>query len=208
MSSDDTATTRTQATPPADAAVHRPMRADARRNYDKLVAAAREVFAVAGVDSSMEAIAKHAGVGVGTLYRHFPRRIDLVEAVYRDDVDELMSAAERAVAENDPWSALGVWMEAFLRYARSKRTLLEELREAFSKNPDLRVATRERIEEAAGLVLGRAQADGAVRADVDGADLMQLIGPMCTSATLSEEQGERLMKMVLDGLRAPRSASA
>lgn len=178
----------------------RHMRADARRNYERLVTAARVVFAAAGGDASMEAVAKEAGVGVGTLYRHFPRRIDLVEAVYRTDVDELMAAAERAVAEHDPWSALVEWMGAFLAYSRSKRTLLQELREAFDKNPDLRIAARERIEAAAELVLRHAQDAGVVRADLNGADLMQLIGPMCTSATLSAEQGERLIAMVLDGL--------
>lgn len=179
----------------------RPMRADARRNYERLVAAAREVFAQQGADASTEAVARHAGVGVGTLYRHFPRRIDLVEAVYRDDVDELLATAERVVAELDPWDALAEWLRAFLRYARSKRVLLQELREAFEKNPDLTVSSRERIVRAVDLVLRRAQAAGVVRQDVAGDDVMQLIGPMCTSATLSDGQGERLLAMVLDGLR-------
>ena len=99
-------------------------------------------------------------------------------------------------------------MHTFLRYARSKRTLLQELREAFDKNPDLRVSSRERIEQATGLVLGRAQAAGVVRADVGREDLMQLIGPMRTSATLIEGQGERLLTMVLDGLRLVAASSA
>ncbi len=185
----------------------RPMRADARRNYERLVDAARAVFATQGPDAPMEAIARHAGVGVGTLYRHFPRRIDLVEAVYRTDVDELVAAAERAVAEQDPWSALAAWMSAFLDYARAKRRVLEEIREAFAKAPDLRLETRERINAAAQLVLGRAQEAGVARRDLDGSDLMQLIGPMCMGATLSVEQGERLIAMVLDGLRATTAAS-
>ncbi|MDA8296649.1 MAG: helix-turn-helix domain containing protein [Actinomycetota bacterium] len=185
----------------------RSMRADARRNYERLVGAAREVFAEQGGGAAMEAIAKHAGVGVGTLYRHFPKRIDLVEAVYRTDVDELVTAAKRVVAELEPLEALHAWMDAFLAYSRSKRTLLQELREAFDKNPDLRVSLRERIEEAASLVITHAQQAGVVRSDVSGPDLMQLIGPMCTSATLSEGQGERLMAMVLDGLR-PSAANA
>lgn len=178
----------------------RAQRADARRNHDLLLRAAREIFDEEG-DTSMEAIAKRAGVGIGTLYRHFPKRIDVVEAVYRTDVDELVTAAERAVSELEPLDALHAWMDAFLAYSRSKRTLLQELREAFDKNPDLRLALRERIEEAASLVITHAQQAGVVRMDVSGADLMQLIGPMCTSATLSEGQGERLMAMVLDGLR-------
>jgi AcrR family transcriptional regulator len=179
------------------------MRADARRNNERLVAAAKEVFAKYGGDASMEAIAKEAGVGVGTLYRHFPKRIDIVEAVYRTDVDQLVETAETAVAELGPWPAVEVWLKAFLEYARSKSTFLNELREAFEKNPELRVASRERIDRTADLVLRRAQDAGVVRTDIDGADLMQLMGPMCTNATLSEDQSHRLLTMVLDGLRRP-----
>src|ERR1700722_8358508 len=113
----------------------RPMRADARRNYERLVVAARDVFAKHGGEASMEAIAKQAGVGVGTLYRHFPKRIDVVEAVYRNHVDDLVEAADRFVAELDPWPALVAWLGAFTRYAQGKRTFLNELREAFEKNP-------------------------------------------------------------------------
>ena len=180
------------------------MRADARRNNERLVTAAREVFAKCGGGASMEAIAKQAGVGVGTLYRHFPKRIDIVEAVYRTDVDDLICAAEEAVANNEPWQALVVWLEAFLRYGQVKRTFLNELHEAFDKNPQLKVASRERINQAVGTVLGRAQEAGVARTDLDGSDLMQILGPMCTSATLTEPQGERLLAMILDGLRPPR----
>jgi AcrR family transcriptional regulator len=180
------------------------MRADARRNNERLVAAAREVFAKCGGGASMEAIAKQAGVGVGTLYRHFPKRIDIVEAVYQTDVDELVCAAEDAVAHNEPWQALVAWLEAFLRYGQVKRTFLNELHEAFDKNPQLKVASRERINQAVDTVLGRAQQAGVARTDLDGSDLMQILGPMCTSATLTEPQGERLLAMILDGLRPPR----
>jgi AcrR family transcriptional regulator len=179
------------------------MRADARRNYDRLVEAARRVFTKEGGVSSMEAIAREAGVGVGTLYRHFPKRIDVVEAVYRTDVDQLVSVAQDAVANEGPWPALVLWLEAFVRYAQGKRTFLNELHEAFDKSPDLRVRSRERVDQAMELVLGRAQRAGVVRTDIDGADLMQLIGPMCTNATLSEEQSRRLLGMILDGLRLP-----
>src|ERR1700678_3388205 len=146
------------------------MRADARRNTDRLVAAAREVFAKCGGGASMEAIAKQAGVGVGTLYRHFPKRIDIVEAVYQTDVDELICAADEAVANNEPWEALVAWLEAFLRYGHMKRTFLNELHEAFDKNPQLKVASRERINLAVGTVLGRAQQAGVARTDLDGSD--------------------------------------
>ena len=187
-----------------DEGADRPMRADARRNYERLVQAARQVFSKYGGDASMEAIAKQAGVGVGTLYRHFPRRIDVVEAVYRTDVDQLAEAAVTVSREMEPWPALVAWLEAFVLYAQGKRTFLNELREAFDKNPQLKVASRDRINQAVGTVLARAQAAGVARTDIDGADLMQLVGPMCTNATLSADQSNRLVAMVLDGLRPPQ----
>jgi AcrR family transcriptional regulator len=179
------------------------MRADAKRNYDRLVAAARTVFARQGGGASMESIAKEAGVGVGTLYRHFPKRIDVVEAVYREDVDELIDVAESVVVTLEPWPALVAWLEAFVLYASGKRRFLNELHEALEKNPDLRVAVRERIEGALSVVLTRAQEAGEVRMDIDGPDLMQLLGSMCMSATLTAGQSARLLAMIEDGLRPP-----
>ena len=181
----------------------RPMRAEARRNYDLLVVAARAVFAEQGGGASMEAIAKQAGVGVGTLYRHFPKRIDIVEAVYRDDVDALVATADRGLTDFEPWAALEAWLRAYVDYGRSKRTFLNELHEAFEKNPDLKPASRDRIWDACERVLRRAQDAGAARSDIDGADLMQLVSPMCMNSTLTAEQGDRLLAMVLDGLRPP-----
>lgn len=181
----------------------RHLRADARRNYDRLVEAAHLVFARDGGGASMEAVAREAGVGVGTLYRHFPKRIDLVEAVYRTDVDELVAAAQKAVANLEPWSAVEEFMEAFRHYASTKRTFLTELREAFEKNPDLKSGSRERIDKAWDLVIGRAQEAGVLRADVTGADLMQLVAPLCTNVAVSEEQGTRLLAVIIAGLRQP-----
>jgi AcrR family transcriptional regulator len=181
----------------------RPMRADARRNYARLVEAARKVFADQGGGASIEAIAKQAGVGVGTLYRHFPKRIDLVEAVYRDDVDVLVGSAEQGLTEFDPWAALEAWLRAYVDYGRSKRTFLNELHEAFEKNPALRSASRERIVDALGVVLTPAQEAGVVRADINAEDLMQLLASMCMSATLTSDQSARLLVMIQDGLRPP-----
>ena len=168
-----------------------PMRADAKRNYERLVAAARTVFAQQGGGASMESIAKEAGVGIGTLYRHFPKRIDVVEAVYREDVDELVRVAESVVTDMEPWPALVTWLEAFVRYATGKRRFLNELHEAFEKNPELRIASRERIEGALSIVLTPAQDAGEVRRDLDGPDVMQLLGSMCMSATLTADQSAR-----------------
>jgi AcrR family transcriptional regulator len=181
----------------------RPKRADARRNQERLVAAAREVFAREGGGASLEAVAREAGVGVGTLYRHFPRRIDLVEAVYRGEVDELLGTAERVTDELDPWPAMVAFLEAFVHYAQGKRTILNELQEAFEKNPDLRSESRERIERGMGLVLERGQRSGVVRPDIAASDLMQLVAPMCTNATLLADQSTRLLAVILDGLRVP-----
>src|SRR5665213_328654 len=135
----------------------RAMRSDAQRNYNRLVTAAREVFASHGGDASMEAIARQAGVGAGTLYRHFPKRIDLVEAVYRNDVEELMLAAEKAVANYAPWEAMVSWLDSFLRYSLGKRVFLTELLESFEKNPELRLNAREKVEQSFSLVLENAQ---------------------------------------------------
>jgi AcrR family transcriptional regulator len=189
------------ASKPDDAPAARPLRADARRNYERLIVAARGVFAKEGGGASMEAIAREAGVGVGTLYRHFPQRIDVVEAVYRDDVDQLVATAEQVIAEFDPWPAVVAFLQAFARYAQGKRTFLNELHEAFDKHPELKLRSKERIDDAMDRIVRRAQDAGAIRTDVNGAELMQLVSPMCISATLSEEQSSRLLNMILDGLR-------
>jgi AcrR family transcriptional regulator len=179
----------------------RPKRADARRNRELLVVAARVVFSAQGAGASMEAIAKEAGVGVGTLYRHFPTRLDLVEAVYQSDVEELWAAAQRVVSELEPWAAVEAFFEAFLRYAQTKQALLGELQQAFEKKPGFRSQARELIESSFDLVIDRAKDAGAVRADVDGADVMQLVSPVCTNASISPEQTARLLGMILDGMR-------
>jgi AcrR family transcriptional regulator len=180
------------------------MRADARRNYERLVEAARKAFAEQGGNASMEAIAKQAGVGAGTLYRHFPRRIDLVEAVWREDVDALTGLPERALSGLEPWAALEAWLRAYADYARAKRFFLNELQEAFEKQPDLKSATRDRLFQSCEQVLRRAQEAGVARTDIDSSDLMQLISPMCSSPTLAPGQEDRLITMVLDGLRTPQ----
>jgi AcrR family transcriptional regulator len=181
------------------------MRADARRNRERLVAAAREVFAEQGVSASMEAIARKAGVGVGTLYRHFPTRLDVVEAVYEEDVQELTDAAARAVSTLEPGPAVDAFFDAFLRYAQTKRTMLTELHHAFEKNPALRSRNRERIAATFDLVIDRAKQAGVVRSDVTGSDITQLVGPICTNESLSPDQTQRLMGMILDGLRVTSS---
>jgi AcrR family transcriptional regulator len=182
-------------------ATERPMRADARRNYERLIQAGRTILASRGSEASMEEIAKKADVGIGTLYRHFPRRIDLVEAVYREDVDGLRRLADELGDRAEPWDGLVQWLQGFVNYAHNKRVFLTELHEAFEKNPDLALDSRRKIGEAADIVLSRAQQAGAARADIDQADLMQLVGGMCMSRAANLGQNERLLLLVLDGVR-------
>ena len=184
----------------------KPMRADARRNRQRLVDAARAVFDEQGASASMEAIAKKAGVGVGTLYRHFPNRFDVVEAVYQDEVDELEESARRAVAELEPWPAVEAFFDAFMSYARRKGAMMTELSQAFEKHPEFRSKMRERIVGAFALVLDRAIAAGVVRPDVSGDDVIALTAPICSNAALAPEQTRRLVGVIVDGLRASATA--
>jgi AcrR family transcriptional regulator len=180
----------------------RPMRADARRNRERLLVAAREVFAEQGAGAPLEAIARQAGVGVGTLYRHFPTRLDVVEAVYEEDVEELAETARRVVSELEPWPAVEAFFEAFIQYARRKHTFLTELHQAFEKNPALRSRARAAIDSSFDLVIDRAKKAGVVRSDIESADIPQLVAPICSNTSIPPEQTLRLFSLVLDGLRA------
>ena len=106
----------------AQALIERPKRADARRNYEKVLAAAREAFAEGGESTALEEIARRAGVGIGTLYRHFPNRQALLEALYVDEVEEVCRSAA-ALEGADPWEALSGWFERFIAYMGTKRAL-------------------------------------------------------------------------------------
>jgi AcrR family transcriptional regulator len=186
----------------------KPMRADARRNYERLIAAGRSVLAARGSEAGMEEIAKAADVGVGTLYRHFPRRIDLVEAVYREDIDGLVTLANQLSETAEPWDGLVQWLQAFVKYAQSKRVFLTELHEAFEKDPNFKLSSREKLATAAATVLRRAQLAGSARHDIDHSDLMQLVGGMCMARGSSLPQNERLLCLVLDGIRQPAEDSS
>ena len=177
-------------------------RVDAQRNFDALVSAARETFALRGGEASMEEIAKTAGVGIGTLYRHFPKRIDLVEAVYREDVQGLVDTAARLAQLEDAWSALEQWLDAYVVYVEAKVVMLTELRAAFEKSPEMKVAIRQQVEDATALVLGKAQASGVARTDVDANDLMSLVGGMCMGIGSTPVQNRRLLPVILAGLRS------
>jgi AcrR family transcriptional regulator len=178
------------------------MRADARRNRQRVFDAARELFAMPEGDPSMEQIARAAGVGVGTMYRNWPSRTALVEEIYRDDLSELTASAAQHQAEQDPRAALVSWLNDYLRHAQAKRGMLTELNATFDERPELLSESRRQILEATAIVLEPAQRAGAVRPDVTAADLIQLVRGMVMSGVAPPSRYPFLLEIVLDGIRA------
>jgi AcrR family transcriptional regulator len=189
----------TDATTQPSALISRPKRADARRNYDKLVAAAREAFAEHGSAASLEDVARRAGVGIGTLYRHFPTRPALLEAVYVEEV-EAMARSAADLSDLEPWEALSTWLRQFVRYAATKRALVEEL---LAADPDSQVlgSCRTAIRGAGDQLLGRAQEAGVVRPDIAFLDIARMIGGIAVIPGADAEEIERILEIALDGLR-------
>lgn len=183
--------------PILDIAARRPHRADARRNFDALLAAARDAFAAHGTDASLEDIARKANVGIGTLYRNFPTRQDLLEAVYAGEVEELCLAA-RDIAEFEPWDAFTAWLDRFARYVPTKLALLQAL------NTDSEVfrACKGAMLASALPIFERAQQAGELRADVNLDDVLRMISGMVASTYADDAQRERVLNIALDGLRA------
>jgi AcrR family transcriptional regulator len=179
----------------------RPMRADALRNRERVLGAARDLFSRES-DPSMEQIARAAGVGVGTMYRNWPSRSDLVEEVYRDNLALLAALAEHLQAEREPWDALVEWLRGYMTHAQSKRGMLAELNAAFDARPELRTESRRQVLHAASTLLDPAQAAGIVRADLTAADLMQLVSGMVLPKITEPSRYAYLLDVVLDGIRA------
>ncbi len=178
----------------------RPKRADARRNYEKVLAAAREAFAEGGESTALEEIARRADVGIGTLYRHFPSRQALLEAVYLDEVEDLCrSAAE--VDDADPWEALNSWFERFIAYLATKRALAAELLNYMDKDASLFKASRASLFAAGEPLLERAQKAGVVRKDVTIAEVIQMVMGIGKIPTGDPAQTAHLLRIALDGLR-------
>lgn len=177
----------------------RPARADARRNYDALVAAAREAFAELGATAPLEEIARRAGVGIATLYRNFPTRDELVEAVYFEEV-EALSAAAAEFSALPPWEGLVAWLHRFTSYVGTKRVLIEGL----NRESQAFKACREVLYGAGGPMLERAQAAGVARADTDIDDVMRLVTGITSYAFPNDEQRDRVLAIALDGLKADK----
>ncbi|GAA1018199.1 TetR family transcriptional regulator [Acrocarpospora pleiomorpha] len=178
-------------------AVRRPHRADARRNFDALLSAAREAFAEKGAEASLEDIARRAGVGIGTLYRNFPTRQDLFESVYVGEVEDLCAAAKQ-VAELPPWEALVTWLRRFVAYVATKRAIYEALNRESEMFRTCRVA----MYGAGEPLLTRAQQAGEARADASFDDVLRLVSGITAGAFADEEQRERVLGIALDGVRA------
>ncbi len=178
----------------------RPKRADARRNYEKVLTAAREAFAEGGEATSLEEIARRAGVGIGTLYRHFPNRQALLEALYVNEVEELSRSADE-LDDLDPWEALSRWFEGLIGYLATKRALAAELTNYLTPDAALFQACRSSLFSAGEPLLKRAQEAGMVRRDVDFSDVLQMVAAISKNPAASPSQIERILRVALDGLR-------
>jgi AcrR family transcriptional regulator len=181
-----------------------PKRADARRNYELLIAAAAEAFAERGADDvSLEEIARRAGVGIGTLYRHFPARQALLEAVYKDQVDGLEVLAGKLIVHESPGEALAEWMRAFAAFGRTKRSLSAALMATLGKDSELLSACSMVLRSCTETLLARAKDAGVVRPDVQAADLLRLTHALIMAAEApggDPGQADRMFALVMDGL--------
>ncbi len=185
------------------ASIRRPLRADARQNRERLVQVAAQAFHDEGPEICLEEIARRAGVGVGTLYRHFPNRQALLEAVYRGRIDALLADAGALVNAPSPGEAVETWMRLILDYTLKQRGLKETL---LSSGPSpFLTECRSRVRESGDAVIQRAQEAGEVRADVQSADLLHLIhGIVQVTPQTPEglEQAHRLLSIMMAGVRA------
>ncbi|MGD9894489.1 MAG: TetR/AcrR family transcriptional regulator [Dehalococcoidia bacterium] len=181
----------------------RPLRADAQRNRDKLLVAATAAFAEHGEDVALETVAARAGVGIGTLYRHFPSRDALVVAAYQHEVDALCAAAADLVATQPADAALRAWAARFADYIATKRGMGDALRSAVASDTPLFAATRARILGALRLLLDAGAAAGTLRADVTPDDVMRVINGIwyLPDGPQWRDTVGRMLDLVIDGLR-------
>ena len=178
----------------------KPQRADARRNRERVLGAAREAFAQGGESTALEEIARRAGVGIGTLYRHFPNRQALLEALYINEVEEVSrSAAE--LDDADPWHALNDWLASLIDYLATKRALANELLDYLDQDAPLFKECRTSLFAAGEPLLRRAQDAGVVRPDVEFADVLHMVGGITKMPASHPGQAEHVVRIALDGLR-------
>ncbi len=187
----------------------RSLRADAQRNRDCLLEAAVAAFTANGTDASLEDIARRAGVGIGTLYRHFPTRDALVEAAYRRGVEQVCDSADRLLETHPPAEALELWMADFVGYVATKRGLAATLKQADDKNAELFAHMRARIQGSLEKLVRTAGEAGQIRSDVDPVDLLRALGGVCMISDSADWQAQalRLVALLVDGLRYGAPAS-
>jgi AcrR family transcriptional regulator len=185
-----------------DQRASRKQRADALRNRDRLLQSARTVFSDGGPEASLEAVARKAGVGIGTLYRHFPTREALFEAVYRREVEQLADLAERLKKETRPIKALRQWMRSVVRFVATKKGMSAALALAIAKDSDLVSYSSDRLTRAIGLLLEQAIEAGEIRGDISAEDLLRAIIGMCYTHDQPGWQKNvlRLVDIFVDGL--------
>lgn len=180
----------------------RPVRADAQRNVDALLKAALEVFATTGVDAPVREIAEKAGVGVGTLYRHFPQRADLVAAVFRHEIDACADAAPLLASEHEPGEALAQWMQRYAAFIATKRGLATVLHSGNPAFESLPAYFEKRLLPALRALLSAAGAAGEMRADVDAYDLLRAVANLCMQTHDADPaHARRMVALLVDGLR-------
>jgi AcrR family transcriptional regulator len=178
----------------------RPLRADAKRNRDQLLAAARDAFTERGDQASLEDIARRAGVGVGTLYRHFPTRQDLVEAVYVEEVEALCRSAAD-FADEPAWDALAHWFNRFVDYVATKKALVDEMMATIGHDAPVFRTCHDAIFRAGEPLLERAQREGMVRPDLEFIDVVRMVSGVTMIRSASPDDVRRVLAMALDGLR-------
>ncbi|WP_445403032.1 TetR/AcrR family transcriptional regulator [Streptomyces sp. LE64] len=181
------------------------MRSDARRNYERLLGAARTAFAEHGTGASLEDVARRAGVGIGTLYRHFPNRHALMSAVFEDARDDLLARSRALSDDPQPCTALVAWLRAIITHAGEYRGLSRALMTACNDDSSALARCSTPMREAGADLLARAQQAGAVRADVSVSDLMQLTNAIALAAEETPDDphlADRLLSLTLHGIRA------
>src|ERR1700729_4350701 len=189
---------------PSAAMVRKP-RADALRNRQRVLEAARTVFSAGGPEASLEAVARTAGVGIGTLYRHFPTREALFEAVYRHEVQQLSELAEQLKEETSPVEALRHWLHSDIELVATKKGMAAALALAVHGPSELYAESLERLAKAVGVLLDRAIAAGQIRSDISPKDLLRALVGMCYMQDQPGWQASvlRLVDIFVDGLRLP-----
>ncbi len=180
-------------------------RADSLRNRERLLAAAAEIFRAGGPEASLEAVARRAEVGIGTLYRHFPTREALFEAVYRREVEQLAELAEALAGSEPPFRALRLWLHAGVRLTATKRGMLTALKLAIDKSSEIYAFSSAQLTRAIDLLLRRASAAGEVRGDVEPEDVLQALVGLSLMGRQEDWETNviRLVDIFVDGLRAP-----